>query len=1173
MQFIKSICIVILSLLSLSLYSHAGDIVNEGNVSVYQNYTLGGADTQYVTKNNTYDYYKITVEQDGEVQIDLLNVTNQTLAFTFNYNSGYDEPNPVSLTDGKSLTYPNAAAGSILYIVVYANTGTADSGTYTINISLTATSNIAPVAEDDYFVIAANSATGNVLSNDIDINNDPITVTATTPSPLPVTLGNGTLQSMTSSGTFTYSTSGFFSGYDTFTYTVEDNGSASDTGTVYISWPFPVANDKVLITGIDEILTGNIISSLPADSDINDSLTVISVDGGSVGTNITTAGGGTINIASDGSFSYTPVMDGANHIDSFTYTITNIYGNTDQATVTVYVNDYCAHTDQFLNTYTGVDFNETDYDTPPGVTSGDIQYYKITLDEAGYLDVNLSNIDPANERLYYDFGGGSIQLPDGTGSQCIDLFAKGTTSELSADTRTIRAVLELEAGDYYFALYGSSKDNPVDYYLSTHFYPYDGGTTPDIPTLSHATIGFSEYTVDYTTDDKLHTKIVNDPFGLRATNIDSDGNPETYTGSIDMAILIELVDNCGDTTNEVFGELRIHNGDAYIDTVDDSIFNIDFASKKKILQTKAIDWGEQLDGADNINCGGSSITSGLCLLPACMNSTDNIRSVFPPALYPHVSSCLYGDGTGTHAPCDTEAYNGSCQGKKPAVTIGPIDYNNDYGCAMCLANAVATLSCSDPFAIRPDAFDANIVNNTTYQAGVNNAFTFDANDIAGAPSAEYNELEDSSFVVDINISDASKVCAEQNIKIDPSVAFVDGTHSGSFSFDNVGAFELTIREKSGSEFAHIDVNDTGDSDRYIQEFQRNITVIPSGFYVDANLSDSGNLFTYLSNFENFPNNEDRNMSAALHADIEARAQGGAITTNYTETCYAKDGNLSLVIADGIFPLTPDPTALTKLLYYDVTEAALGSVDFADFTYSNVIPIPIASEDYNVGDDNGTTSIDYLINFDRDRNKPVNPIRLEVSSATMLDEDGVNGTDTLLDQNQSTFYYGRLHAPRTRIVGPTGTARFYYEVYCNTANGCTTGWLSDVSNRLSVDDIYWHQNHNHTVLDGNISTAANAIVPRNASLISDFDELGDVWRLNSDVTDARFVYDEGKAYPYKATIEVDPSNWLIYHRYNAAAVTNSFELEFNNVGGKAGLDAGAASVDINASTNTNRRISW
>jgi hypothetical protein len=99
-------------------------------------------------------------------------------------------------------------------------------------VTASASTNSAPVAQDDSYGATANTALSvpapGVLANDTDSNGDALAAgSASTPAHGVVTLN--------ADGSFTYTPSSGYVGSDSFTYAVSDIHGASDTGTVTIS--------------------------------------------------------------------------------------------------------------------------------------------------------------------------------------------------------------------------------------------------------------------------------------------------------------------------------------------------------------------------------------------------------------------------------------------------------------------------------------------------------------------------------------------------------------------------------------------------------------------------------------------------------------------------------------------------------------------------------------------------------------------------------------------------------------------------------------------------------------------------------------------------------------------------------------------------------------------------
>jgi hypothetical protein len=182
-----------------------------------------------------------------------------------------------------------------------------------------------PNAVDDAPTVAEDSSANviNVLSNDTDVDNDTLTVSAVTQGANGSVANNGTSVS--------YTPNPNFFGSDSFTYSISDGNGGNDTATVNVT----VTNVQDAPDAVNDAATvvedsgANAIDVRANDSDVDgDTLTVSSVTQGAHGS-VAITGGGT-------GVSYTPA---ANYFgpDSFTYTIGDGQGGSDTATVDITV--------------------------------------------------------------------------------------------------------------------------------------------------------------------------------------------------------------------------------------------------------------------------------------------------------------------------------------------------------------------------------------------------------------------------------------------------------------------------------------------------------------------------------------------------------------------------------------------------------------------------------------------------------------------------------------------------------------------------------------------------------------------------------------------------------------------------------------------------------------------
>ncbi|AMO60359.1 putative outer membrane adhesin like protein [Mycolicibacterium phlei] len=229
----------------------------------------------------------------------------------------------VTLNEDGTFTYtPAPDFNGVDYFYYSISDGVVDSDASIVIISVTPV-NDPPVAQDDSYTINEDSVlTGNVLSNDTDKDNNPLTATLVSPA------ANGTV-TLNADGTFTYIPNSGFHGEDSFTYIASDNAADSEVATVRITVRdinhAPVAANDTFTTNEDTPKTGSVLDN-DTDSD-GDPLTAQLVSGPS---------NGTLTLNPDGTFSYTPNAN-FHGVDSFTYKASDGLLTSNTATVTITV--------------------------------------------------------------------------------------------------------------------------------------------------------------------------------------------------------------------------------------------------------------------------------------------------------------------------------------------------------------------------------------------------------------------------------------------------------------------------------------------------------------------------------------------------------------------------------------------------------------------------------------------------------------------------------------------------------------------------------------------------------------------------------------------------------------------------------------------------------------------
>ena len=235
----------------------------------------------------------------------------------------------VTLNADGSFTYvPNTDFYGTDTFTYVANDGLLDSFEATVTIEV----NVLPDVADDSYTVDEDAtltvdADSGVLKNDSDTDDTSLTVTVVTePS-------YGTL-TLNADGSFEYTPNADYNGSDSFTYVANDGTDDSEEATVTITVDAvadsPVAAGDVYSVALDTTLTVNASTGVLAnDEDVDgDSLTVTLSD---------TTSYGSLSLASDGSFTYTP-NTGFHGDDTFTYTASDGTNESAVTTVTINVN-------------------------------------------------------------------------------------------------------------------------------------------------------------------------------------------------------------------------------------------------------------------------------------------------------------------------------------------------------------------------------------------------------------------------------------------------------------------------------------------------------------------------------------------------------------------------------------------------------------------------------------------------------------------------------------------------------------------------------------------------------------------------------------------------------------------------------------------------------------------
>ena len=282
-----------------------------------------------------------------------LSITASTGAFTYTPAANYHGPD------------------SFTFTVTDGNGGT-DSGLISITVNSV---NDLPVAGDQTLSTNEDTALlGTLTATDVDGD-------ALSYSQLAAP-AHGTLSITASTGAFTYTPAANYHGPDSFTFTVNDGHSGTDSGLISITVnsvnDLPVAGDQTLSTNEDTALTGT--------------LTATDVDGDTLTYSLGTAPthGGLSITASTGAFTYTPAAN-YHGPDSFTFNVNDGHSGTDSGLISITVNsvnDLPIAADQSLITNEDTVLNGTL--TATDVDGDALSYSQLTAPTHGTLSITAA---------------------------------------------------------------------------------------------------------------------------------------------------------------------------------------------------------------------------------------------------------------------------------------------------------------------------------------------------------------------------------------------------------------------------------------------------------------------------------------------------------------------------------------------------------------------------------------------------------------------------------------------------------------------------------------------------------------------------------------------------------------------------------------------------------------
>ncbi len=392
---------------------------NSAPVAVADSYSVaedGGLNinaTNGVLKNDT------DADSDPLTAVLVSNVSDGTLSLLSNGSFTYTPDENFYGTD--SFTYK-------------ANDGTTDGNTTTVTITVNSVNDAPQAVADSYNVtedgsLTINAASG-VLANDTDAENDTLTAS------LVSDVSDGTL-SLSSNGGFTYTPDANFAGTDSFTYRPNDGTANGNTVTVTLNVSAvndaPTATADSYNVSEDSTLTVNAASGvLSNDTDVDDDSLTASL--------VSDVSNGTLNLSSDGSFTYTP-NTGFSGTDSFTYRPNDGTVNGNTVSVSISVSGTNAAPVAVADSYSATENSTLDVSSGSGVLANDTDADSDTLTATLVSDVSDGTLSLSSN-------GSFTYTPDANFTGTDSFTYKPNDGTVDGNTTTVTITVNASASGY-----------------------------------------------------------------------------------------------------------------------------------------------------------------------------------------------------------------------------------------------------------------------------------------------------------------------------------------------------------------------------------------------------------------------------------------------------------------------------------------------------------------------------------------------------------------------------------------------------------------------------------------------------------------------------------------------------------------------------------------------------
>ncbi|WP_429398761.1 tandem-95 repeat protein [Pseudomonas laurylsulfatiphila] len=293
-----------------------------------------------------------TSSVDGPVSVVNFSIDGVTDTFNAGQTATIANVGTLVIAANGAYTFTPAANynGTVPTVTYTVTDGSGTNDTSTLNISVTPVDDSFTDANETLSTLEDTALTGSVLSGTSSVDG-PVSVVNFTINGVPGTFTAGQTATIANVGTLVIAASGAYTftpaaNYNgtvpTVTYTVTDGSGTNDTSTLNISVTpvddsFTDASETVS-TLEDTALTGSVLTGT---SSVDGAVSVVNFTIGSTtytaGTTATLANVGTLVIAANGAYTFTPAANYNGTVPTVTYTVTDGSGTNDTSTLNISV--------------------------------------------------------------------------------------------------------------------------------------------------------------------------------------------------------------------------------------------------------------------------------------------------------------------------------------------------------------------------------------------------------------------------------------------------------------------------------------------------------------------------------------------------------------------------------------------------------------------------------------------------------------------------------------------------------------------------------------------------------------------------------------------------------------------------------------------------------------------